>query len=601
MTASTPHPGTSVAASSSPFPSTHFPNTHKPSRFPTGHSPTLTSPVLTESTLPSCSPRSQRIMVVHVTQSPSFAPSRFLQSRTSSREKSFAAWRGPSKRLGQLCLLAVSSLFLVLSLWIPFALASVAEPGDVSLPGDKNTNTVAYMINVDTNCTTGSGKAYLYVNTTSALIWDAGVLNTGDFNFSFQLTPPSGSPYILLANGTLDIGSKRWPFVVPNITMDSNISYSLTGTYTLSPTQTPISAKATPGTLATITPRANIRFLQPGAECPVEPSASINIVYIVPPIAGVLVITAVGVLASWLYRKKLERRQAKGKSWADGPNKPIEKPPNPWLAWLYPPPLDENNEKPEKVSFFSKLLKSGGKTDLDAAEKGAAAAGTGAVSESQNSGESSTVDRFSGVTAVDRASSATSTPSLTSAASKSSDGSAARDSSTETATTLPLSSSPNMVFDSDDEEDNYKIGPDGRRIRRVRLVYNGTPERNVGGSSSWRPPHPAEQRHKVVFPFNAALSDEIQVSRGEVVIVEKYFEDGWVWVRRENKPGQPSSRPSPTTSKGPKQPAVSAGKKGKSVSTVPENSGAKDSGMVPYHCLHVLHDDVIMLFPGRLM
>ncbi|KAI9360398.1 hypothetical protein DFJ73DRAFT_78515 [Zopfochytrium polystomum] len=448
------------------------------------------------------------------------------------------------------------------------------------------------------NCVRQSGT-YLEVGNQSALTWDDSTVAAGDSDFNVGFVGPDSVFHALLSpanNASFSVASKTWPFKVPDLSNDNEVSFTLTGTYLASPSGT-ISG-VTPGALTSLVPFTGVRFLQPGEDCPSDPSETINILYIVPPILAFIVLVLVGVLISWLYRRKLERRMAKGKAYADGPNKPVESPPSPLLAWLYPADPEENPSK-KRSRLFGRSFSKAAAEDEDM-EKGDSP-GTKPAADGENSSTH--------VVAADNLSSgtsATSTPSLTSAASKSTSGSGAADSTSSSTAAVnetsrpPAAAAAPILYDSDEEEEStaYRIGADGRRVHRVRLVYSGTPERHVGGSSSWRPPQPVNQRHKVVFPHAADSPDEMRIVRGEVVIVQQYFEDGWVLAKREapaRVAGQSTqSLPTPTWST----------KKGKETGTkaaaaAATNPSTKQVGVIPYHCLHVLHDDVIMVFPER--
>ncbi|ORY30513.1 hypothetical protein BCR33DRAFT_724322 [Rhizoclosmatium globosum] len=65
----------------------------------------------------------------------------------------------------------------------------------------------------------------------------------------------------------------------------------------------------------------------------------------------------------------------------------------------------------------------------------------------------------------------------------------------------------------------------------VFLDSRGPPDRNIGGSSKWQPPTAIlHQKHRVLTGYTAADHDELSLVRGEHVIVEAVFEDGWCVV-----------------------------------------------------------------------
>ncbi|KAJ3159357.1 hypothetical protein HK101_001070, partial [Irineochytrium annulatum] len=60
------------------------------------------------------------------------------------------------------------------------------------------------------------------------------------------------------------------------------------------------------------------------------------------------------------------------------------------------------------------------------------------------------------------------------------------------------------------------------------------PDRHTGGPSRWSEPHPRGFRHFVALGYRPLEKDELEVRRGEVVVVERYYEDGWCRARRED-------------------------------------------------------------------
>ncbi|KAJ3309650.1 hypothetical protein HDU76_003551 [Blyttiomyces sp. JEL0837] len=194
-----------------------------------------------------------------------------------------------------------------------------------------------------------------------------------------------------------------------------------------------------------------------------------------------------------------------------------------------------------------------------------------------------------------------------------------------------------MVYDSEEEEELLPTN-------RIRIKILPTPDRRAGGSSSWAPPHPLNQRHKVVVGHLPRESDEIALTRGEIVIVEKYFEDGWALVRREGvdrnvliaaerekerEREREAKKVAASAAKEAKKAGivnVKAAEEADAVSTgLTAGTGAatgattatslfkgkkkvnKDDdgpmggetgrGMVPYNCLYVLKNEVILVFP----
>ncbi|KAJ3118703.1 hypothetical protein HDU96_010033 [Phlyctochytrium bullatum] len=81
------------------------------------------------------------------------------------------------------------------------------------------------------------------------------------------------------------------------------------------------------------------------------------------------------------------------------------------------------------------------------------------------------------------------------------------------------------IFDDDDE---------APPVHRPKVNPHGPPDRDTGGSSRWAPPHPPGLRHIATTSHLPEMEDEVAVQRGETVVVERYFEDGWCRVRREN-------------------------------------------------------------------
>ncbi|KAI8622561.1 hypothetical protein BC830DRAFT_1088768 [Chytriomyces sp. MP71] len=85
----------------------------------------------------------------------------------------------------------------------------------------------------------------------------------------------------------------------------------------------------------------------------------------------------------------------------------------------------------------------------------------------------------------------------------------------------------------------------------VFIDSRGPPARNTGGSSRWTPPdHVLHVRHRVLTSFTASHPDELTLMRGNLVVVEYVFEDGWAVVYKIDDPHAPKAE------------AVNKGKKG---------------------------------------
>ncbi|TPX64744.1 hypothetical protein SpCBS45565_g05633 [Spizellomyces sp. 'palustris'] len=65
-------------------------------------------------------------------------------------------------------------------------------------------------------------------------------------------------------------------------------------------------------------------------------------------------------------------------------------------------------------------------------------------------------------------------------------------------------------------------------------TYTGPPPRFAGGSSTWRPPREAGILCKAVFSHKPEQADEMNLRRGDFVVVDAFFEDGWTLVHSQD-------------------------------------------------------------------
>ncbi|KAJ1568565.1 hypothetical protein HK405_000509 [Cladochytrium tenue] len=500
--------------------------------------------------------------------------------------------------------LLLSGILLLLSP-IPSE-ALTKDPGDIST-GDTSSSTqssATFSINSDAACITDSGKIYFYVGNSTMLRWTSATIPADAVDTYCGFSDGNGL-FDLIVNQTVDPtfepSALNYTFVVPNITADPTKQFSITGSFRSSSTATQTSA---------MTPLANVYFLQPTDICNVHDiGGTINAVYVVPPVIGFLVLLSAVIVMAWVYKGRLEKRMAKGKDWTDGPRKPEEKKQTKFQAFLF-------RVFPSRAAL-TRLLTRKKETPEDI-EKGAVPSGVPqfaqpvsyeqAPESTPGKGDDHPASPFETVTNASAPASSNlavppseSTPSLTSAASKGSNQ--ASDSGTTPRT--------RTLYDSDSDDESVRIGPDGRRIHRVRIVYNGTPDRHLGGSSKWRPPQPVGQRHKVVFTFRPSRADELAVARGDVVSVLEYFEDGWVVAKKEVDGGGVSNSTRPADTAVPALPSSVkkgnklrlGGKAGGSAAdarpAVEAPAPAATTGMLPYRCLHVMHENTIMIFPQQ--
>ncbi|KAJ1566497.1 hypothetical protein HK405_009579, partial [Cladochytrium tenue] len=429
--------------------------------------------------------------------------------------------------------LLLSGILLLLSPKPSEALTK--DPGDVGTSDTSSStqSSATFSINSDSACITDSGKIYLYVGNPTMLRWTSTTIPADAVDTYCGFADGNGL-FDLIVNQTVDPtfepSALNYTFVVPNITADLTKQFSITGSFRSSSTATETSA---------MTPLPRVYFLQPTDVCNVHDiGGAISAVYVepdkesyvVPPVIGFLVLLSAVIVIAWVYKGRLEKRMAKGKDCADGPRKPEEKKQTKFEAFLF-------RVFPTRATLTRLLTRKETPEDI---EKGAVPSGVPqfALPVSYEQAPEPTPDKcddhpaspFETVTnASAPASSFLTVPpseptsSLSSAASKGSNQANDRGTTPRTWT----------LYDSDSDDESMRIGPDGRRIHRVRIVYNGTPDRHLGGSSKWRPPQHVGQRHKVVFTFRPSRADELAVARGDVVSVLEYFEDGWVVAKKE--------------------------------------------------------------------
>ncbi|KAJ1560099.1 hypothetical protein HK405_008228 [Cladochytrium tenue] len=521
-----------------------------------------------------------------------------------TKPRSRPATQSWGRRVGSMRLLGTLLLSGILLLLSPKpSEALTKDPGDVGT-GDTSSNTqssATFSINSDSACITESGKIYFYVGNATMLLWTSTTIPADAVDTYCGFSDGNGL-FDLIVNQTVDPtfepSALNYTFVVPNITTDPTKQFSITGSFRSSSTATETSA---------MTPLTNVYFLQPTDICNVYDNGSaISAVYVVPPVIGSLVLLSAVIVIAWVYKGRLEKRMAKGKDWADGPRKPEEKKQTKFQAFLF-------RVFPSRAAL-TRLLTRKKETPEDI-EKGAVPSGVPQFAQPvsyeqapEPKGDDHPASPFETVTNASAPASSflavppsEPTPSLTSAASKGSNQ--ASDSGTTPRT--------RTLYDSDSDDESVRIGPDGRRIHRVRIVYNGTPDRHLGGSSKWRPPQPVGQRHKVVFTFRPSRADELAVARGDVVSVLEYFEDGWVVAKKEADGGGGVNGTRPADTAVPALPSAAkkgnklrlGGKAGGSAAdarpAVEAPSPAATTGMVPYQCLHVMHENTIMIFPQQ--
>lgn len=75
---------------------------------------------------------------------------------------------------------------------------------------------------------------------------------------------------------------------------------------------------------------------------------------------------------------------------------------------------------------------------------------------------------------------------------------------------------------------------DTEERRPVVRTYNGPPPRCAGGSSTWQAPMETGILCRAIFAHKPEQDDEMELRRNDYVVVDMYFEDGWVMVRMQD-------------------------------------------------------------------
>ncbi|KAJ3001692.1 hypothetical protein HKX48_002762 [Thoreauomyces humboldtii] len=167
--------------------------------------------------------------------------------------------------------------------------------------------------------------------------------------------------------------------------------------------------------------------------------------------------------------------------------------------------------------------------------------------------------------------------------------------------------------------------------------YNGPPPRFTGGSSKWTAPSEKGVLCRAVFGHRPDEFDEMLMKRGDYVVIDMYFEDGWTLVHiiepskyrfpKKTKPATISTtngfaaRWRPTRSSAKHASAGAAIGKGKAPAAAsradvlsPEASAELSelhasldqprdqttSGMVPWHCLHEIPEEDVRAMQKQL-
>ncbi|KAJ3392802.1 hypothetical protein HDU92_008158 [Lobulomyces angularis] len=68
--------------------------------------------------------------------------------------------------------------------------------------------------------------------------------------------------------------------------------------------------------------------------------------------------------------------------------------------------------------------------------------------------------------------------------------------------------------------------------KSTTIIVGSTPNRDTGGSSTWRPQGMLQEKYRVILQHLPMKNDELYISPGDVVLSEQFFEDGWVKVKR---------------------------------------------------------------------
>ncbi|KAJ3109792.1 hypothetical protein HDU97_000022 [Phlyctochytrium planicorne] len=448
-------------------------------------------------------------------------------------------------------------------------------------------------------CVTASGKTYLYRGKSATVLWASEITSDATATVFFtmnaftqdgKILPSSVTPatlaytsYFSTANFTPTASTTSYTFTIPSPELDNatdiySIMYSLT--------MTPTDSKP----LKNLVPITKIYFVDPDFKCvraDGTPPVQVPLQYVLPPILGTFTIVSTSALILYLRRRKQLIRELKGKGWSDGPRCPdntigpekkllVDKVMEKVMPsgkkrtmaliggkkWIKKKDEDEedDDEDLESASGANSGVDMEGKEEsVGSSDADSVGAAVGPGGDKKDAQVASVV---AGALGGKQRRKFEGTPERLRQDSEdlSSDGSSARRSYASSVRSLlkfaqgpagadkdgkgekkrrkkkdeagdAEESKENKVSIFDDDEAAYRGAVHASR------AHTGPPDRHTGGSSSWSPPHPIGLRHLVSSSHVPEEKDELRVVRGEVLVVEKYFEDGWTLCRRDETSG----------------------------------------------------------------
>ncbi|KAJ3085956.1 hypothetical protein HK100_008871 [Physocladia obscura] len=428
-------------------------------------------------------------------------------------------------------------------------------------------------------CQGDQGMISLYLGANATLLWNTQVYGAVDpVSISLNLTinsPGTAPVFIIAANVAINASTSAYTFALPasssaaGLNTSAGASYSLEGSF----------ADAAHAVTQFPTNTTDVVILAANATCDRQTGAmSVN----TPLAIGLGSATAVAVLllsaATILHAKRLQRRDDKGKYWIDGPrSKDLAKKNliNTTLSKMRSNRKKNKKDKDDSSDSSNPSSSLDGRTSNDIASQTSSANPNilpDLLADNNNSTNNNPFLADFEMKQVPLKDESSSSSNNNTNHNNSSNDSKLKESGGALVQTvrrkttqnsfaafLRFNSNSNDDSQKDDSEDsnsssqghgfgNYSnnivrqmIDPVTGQVKSyVMLDSRGPPDRYTGGSSKWAPPvYLLNQKHRVLSAYTANEADELTLNRGEIVVVESVFEDGWAVVHKlddKNKP-----------------------------------------------------------------
>ncbi|KAJ3122579.1 hypothetical protein HK100_011914 [Physocladia obscura] len=403
-----------------------------------------------------------------------------------------------------------------------------------------------------TPCQGNAGLISLYLGAKATLNWNSDIYSSTPVSMSLNLTinsPFTGQPYIVANNVTISATTDSYSFTIPaNATLNTSASYSLLGSYFDGTSVVQLPSNTTNVDILTANETCN---RQTGSSLPINTPLAIGLG------SGVGVLILLLTAVTFFHAKRLQKRDDKGKYWIDGPRSKELAKPNLINATL------------TKMRRTKKQVKKDSSTDSKTSSLNDENSNDAGSQETSGNVEVDLISDNPFLTEYEMNRQIPLKDELSSSTNNNSDSKfkagpllTVRRKNTEKsfAALFRFNSSGNKD-DAGQNDDSQKdddptspgfgnfnnnvvrqmVDPVTGQVKSfVMLDSRGPPDRNTGGSSKWAPPiYLLSQRHRVLTAFTPNEPDELTLNRGEIVIVESVFEDGWAIVHKledRNKP-----------------------------------------------------------------